>query len=232
MENILLVEDDLTLAMALQYSLEDEGMNIELAHNLKDAFLKFKNKKFDLVLLDITLPDGTGYDFCKKIRQNNNTTPIIFLTACDDEVNIVLGLDLGADDYVTKPFRVRELIARIKAAIRRNKGNKTDKIDENILTFSNISINLLTNKVKKNDREVELTPIEYKLLVVLSKNYNQVLSRNQILSKIWDDSGEYIDNNTLSVHIRRLREKIEDEPANPKYILTVRGVGYRLQRKL
>lgn len=231
MENILLIEDDTTLAMGIEYSLEDEGLNVEVRHNIEDGYNAFKKGEYDLILLDVTLPDGTGYDLCKKIRKEDSI-PIIFLTACDDEVNIVMGLDIGGDDYITKPFRVKELISRIRATIRRNSmtSNKTKTND--IISFGNILINLEENKVIKDDHELIITPIEYKLLVTLAKNPNQVLTRNQILEKIWDSSGDFIDDNTLSVHIRRLREKIEDNPASPKHIKTVRGVGYKLLSKV
>ncbi|WP_425449214.1 response regulator transcription factor [Dethiothermospora halolimnae] len=231
MENILLIEDDTTLAMGIEYSLEDEGLNVEVRHNIEDGYNAFKKGEYDLILLDVTLPDGTGYDLCKKIRKEDSI-PIIFLTACDDEVNIVMGLDIGGDDYITKPFRVKELISRIRAAIRRNSMTSNKTKTKDIISFGNILINLEENKVIKDDHELIITPIEYKLLVTLSRNPNQVLTRNQILEKIWDSSGDFIDDNTLSVHIRRLREKIEDNPASPKHIKTVRGVGYKLLSKV
>ncbi|SHH64754.1 DNA-binding response regulator, OmpR family, contains REC and winged-helix (wHTH) domain [Caloranaerobacter azorensis DSM 13643] len=230
MESILLIEDDTTLAMGIEYSLKDEGMEVEVKYNIKDGYSAFKEKDFDLILLDVILPDGTGYDLCKKIRKESNI-PIIFLTACDDEVNVIMGLDIGGDDYVTKPFRVKELISRIRATIRRNKMNNNRIRQEDTISFGSIVINIRENRVIKDDREIILTPIEYKLLLALAQNPNRVLTRTQILEKIWDLSGHFIDDNTLSVHIRRLREKIEDFPANPKYIKTVRGVGYKLSCK-
>ncbi|QIB27960.1 response regulator transcription factor [Caloranaerobacter azorensis] len=230
MESILLIEDDTTLAMGIEYSLKDEGMEVEVKYNIKDGYSAFKEKDFDLILLDVILPDGTGYDLCKKIRKESNI-PIIFLTACDDEVNVIMGLDIGGDDYVTKPFRVKELISRIRATIRRNRMNNNRIRQEDTISFGSIVINIRENRVIKDDREIILTPIEYKLLLALAQNPNRVLTRTQILEKIWDLSGHFIDDNTLSVHIRRLREKIEDFPANPKYIKTVRGVGYKLSCK-
>lgn len=226
MYKILLVEDDSTLAMGLEYSLEDEGMDVEVVDNIKNAYETFKNNDFDLILLDITLPDGTGYELCKRVRIESQI-PIIFLTACDDEVNVVLGLDIGGDDYVTKPFRVRELISRINAVIRRSKlkGNRNMSA---LINFDKIKIDLLANRVEKEGTDIALTPIEFKIISILASNPNRVMSRNQILEKIWDYSGDYIDDNTLSVHIRRLREKIEDDAANPNYIMTVRGIGYKL----
>lgn len=226
MYKILLVEDDSTLAMGLEYSLEDEGMDVEVVDNIKNAYETFKNNDFDLILLDITLPDGTGYELCKRVRIESQI-PIIFLTACDDEVNVVLGLDIGGDDYVTKPFRVRELISRINAVIRRNKLKENRNMSA-LINFDKIKIDLLANKVEKEGKDIALTPIEFKIISILASNPNRVMSRNQILEKIWDYSGDYIDDNTLSVHIRRLREKIEDDAANPNYIMTVRGIGYKL----
>lgn len=226
MYKILLVEDDSTLAMGLEYSLEDEGMDVEVVDNIKNAYETFKNNDFDLILLDITLPDGTGYELCKRVRIESQI-PIIFLTACDDEVNVVLGLDIGGDDYVTKPFRVRELISRINAVIRRSK-LKANRNMSALINFDKIKIDLLANRVEKEGTDIALTPIEFKIISILASNPNRVMSRNQILEKIWDYSGDYIDDNTLSVHIRRLREKIEDDAANPNYIMTVRGIGYKL----
>lgn len=226
MYKILLVEDDSTLAMGLEYSLEDEGMDVEVVDNIKNAYETFKNNDFDLILLDITLPDGTGYELCKRVRIESQI-PIIFLTACDDEVNVVLGLDIGGDDYVTKPFRVRELISRINAVIRRNKLKENRNMSA-LINFDKIKIDLMANKVEKEGKDIALTPIEFKIISILASNPNRVMSRNQILEKIWDYSGDYIDDNTLSVHIRRLREKIEDDAANPNYIMTVRGIGYKL----
>lgn len=226
MYKILLVEDDSTLAMGLEYSLEDEGMDVEVVDNIKNAYETFKSNDFDLILLDITLPDGTGYELCKRVRIESQI-PIIFLTACDDEVNVVLGLDIGGDDYVTKPFRVRELISRINAVIRRNKLKENRNMSA-LINFDKIKIDLMANKVEKEGKDIALTPIEFKIISILASNPNRVMSRNQILEKIWDYSGDYIDDNTLSVHIRRLREKIEDDAANPNYIMTVRGIGYKL----
>lgn len=221
MTNILLVEDDKTLAMGIEYSLNNEGFCVTVANSLEEAKSKFINE-IDLILLDITLPDGTGYDFCKIIR-NKSQVPIIFLTACDDEVNTVLGLDLGADDYITKPFRLKELISRIRAVLRRSyRNNKSEVVESN-----NIKVNSSEALVYKFDKQIMLTPSEYKLLLIFMKNKNQVLSRQQILKKIWDCEGDFVDDNTLSVYIKRLREKIEEDPSNPKNIITIRGLGYK-----
>ena len=223
MINILMIEDDSTIAFGVKYALEQEGFKIDICKDLESGRSNINEKSYDIILLDVMLPDGNGYDFCKEIRKIKNT-PIIFLTACDDEVNIVMGLDIGGDDYITKPFRVRELISRIKAVVRRNKGEDKGK---KILCYGNLSIHTLEARVYKNGEEVFLTSAEYKLLLILIQNENIVLSRNQILEKLWDVTYDFINDNTLTVYIKRLREKIEDDSSNPKFIITVRGMGYK-----
>ncbi|MGG7163342.1 response regulator transcription factor [Clostridium ihumii] len=224
MENILIVEDDNSIVLGLKYSLEQEGFNVGIANTLNEGREKLKEKIYNLVLLDINLPDGNGYEFCKEIRQNSDVG-IIFLTACDEEVNVVMGLDIGGDDYITKPFRVRELISRIKAVIRRK--INVSKVDKKVSIFGDLRICSLDGKVYKGDEEVILTLLEYKLLMMFTQNSNIVLTRNQILQKLWDEAGEYVNDNTLSVYIKRLRSKIEEDIGSPKFILTVRGVGYK-----
>ncbi|WP_040328820.1 response regulator transcription factor [Clostridium ihumii] len=224
MENILIVEDDNSIVLGLKYSLEQEGFNVGIANTLNEGREKLKEKIYNLVLLDINLPDGNGYEFCKEIRQNSDVG-IIFLTACDEEVNVVMGLDIGGDDYITKPFRVRELISRIKAVIRRK--TNVSKVDKKVSIFGDLRICSLDGKVYKGDEEVILTLLEYKLLMMFTQNSNIVLTRNQILQKLWDEAGEYVNDNTLSVYIKRLRSKIEEDIGSPKFILTVRGVGYK-----
>jgi DNA-binding response OmpR family regulator len=223
MSNILLVEDDSVLAFSIEFTLKSEGFDVKVANNLKYAGTLLDKLQFDLILLDIKLPDGNGYDFCKQIRLKSDI-PIIFLTACDEEVNIVTGLDIGADDYITKPFKIRELISRINAVLRRNnkKINKTD-----LLISGEIQVYTLQGMIKKNGEEIIATALEYRLLLHLMKHPKQVLSRNSILEGLWDFGGEFIDDNSLSVYIRRLREKIENNPAEPKYIITLRGLGYK-----
>ena len=223
MINILMVEDDSTIAFGVKYALEQEGFSLEICKDLESSRKSIHEKNYDIILLDVTLPDGNGYDFCKEIRKTNNT-PIIFLTACDDEVNIVMGLDLGGDDYITKPFRVRELISRIKAVLRRN---KKEEAPQKVLKYGDLSIHTLEARVYKNNEEVFLTSAEYKLLLILIQNENIVLSRNQILEKLWDVTYDFINDNTLTVYIKRLREKIEDDSSTPKHIITVRGMGYK-----
>lgn len=219
-----MVEDDITLAYGLEFALKNEGFEVVSVSSLKGARELYEINKFCLILLDLKLPDGTGYEFCREIRKNSKV-PIIFLTACDEEVNIVLGLDIGGDDYITKPFRIRELISRIKAVLRRSSAVET-KASETLFC-ENLKINLYEGKLLKNSQEIVLTAMEYRLLLTLINNPKQVLTRNTILEKLWDVGGEFVDDNTLSVYIRRLREKIEEDPAVPKFIVTVRGLGYK-----
>ena len=225
MKNILMVVDDSTIAFAVKYAVEQEGFNLDIAENLENARKIVNSKEYDLILLDVMLPDGNGYEFLKQLREHDEDTPVIFLTACDEEVNIVMGLDIGGDDYITKPFRVRELISRINAILRR-KGKSQDS-NKKILKFKNISIHTLEARVFKNNEEIFLTSAEYKLLLILIQNKNMVLSRAQILEKLWDVTYDFINDNTLSVYIKRLREKIEVDSSKPQYILTVRGLGYK-----
>ena len=224
MKNIVMVEDDSTIAFAVKYAVEQESFNLDIASDLNQAREIVSTKVYDLILLDVMLPDGNGYEFLKDLRKHDEDTPIIFLSACDEEVNIVMGLDIGADDYITKPFRVRELISRINAILRR-KGKIQD--NKKIIKFKNISIHTLEARVFKNDEEIILTSAEYKLLLILIQNKNVVLTRAQILEKLWDVTYDFVNDNTLSVYIKRLREKIEEDSSKPEYILTVRGVGYK-----
>jgi DNA-binding response OmpR family regulator len=220
---ILVVEDDRTIAMGLEYSLKHEGFSVTVRHDVASAEACLAGNAFDLVLLDVALPDGTGFDLCRTIRSRSQT-PVIFLTARDDEVNIVMGLDIGADDYVTKPFRVRELISRIKSVLRRT---KQDAVRASAITLGDVVIYVDQARVTKGGRDIPLTAMEYKLLLTLASHSGQVLTRNQILENIWDIAGEFVNDNTLTVYIKRLREKIEDDPQHPKLIQTVRGLGYR-----
>ncbi len=221
---IILVEDDKTIANGLEYSLNLEGFSVVLCSNVKSALDYISKEQFDLAILDLSLPDGSGYDICKKIKESYDI-PVIFLTACDDEVNVVMGLDMGADDYITKPFRIRELLSRINSVLRRY--NKLDN-SKTIFNYGDISINTTSAKVYKNKQEVFLTALEYKLLLVLINNKGIALSRNQLLEGIWDVAGDFVNDNTLTVYIKRLREKLEDDLQNPKFIKTIRGIGYKV----
>lgn len=225
MIKILFVEDDLPLALGIEYTLKQEGFDVIHAKNLEEAREKYKSLDFNIILLDVMLPDGSGYDFCREIRKESEV-PIIFMTACDEEVNVVLGLDMGGDDYVTKPIRVKELISRINAVLRR-KGITNTKSSEEIIKTGNILIEPLKYKVYKNGLNIDLTAIEYKLLLILIKNKGNAIERVTLLEKLWD-----VDGNSLTVYIKRLREKIEDDIKNPQYIETVRGIGYRWAERI
>lgn len=223
---ILLVEDDTALAMGAQYSLQKEGFEVICASNLNESRHFIHSDKFDMILLDVTLPDGNGFEFCREIRESGNDISIIFLTAVDEEANVVLGLDMGADDYLTKPIRVRELIARINAVSRRKgklTSDKEDKKNDEII-YKDIKIYPLRYEVYKGDKKISLTSSEYKLMLILIKNKGNVLTRKQILEKLWDVEGDFIDEKTLTVYIKRLREKLG---IDNKYIETVRGIGYK-----
>lgn len=223
MDRILLLEDDEALALGVEFTLKDEGYDVVRCSSVSDAEACFNEGKYDIAILDIMLPDGSGYDVCKYIKQKSSI-PIIFLTACDEEANVVMGLDIGADDYVTKPFRVRELISRINAVLRRTKAKNREAM---ILKSGDIELNTETATVKKNGVDLSLSSQEYKLLIIFMSNPGSVMSREQVLDKLIEGSGAYFDTNTLSVYIRRIREKIEDDSSNPMYIKTVRGLGYK-----
>lgn len=210
---ILLVEDDIFLREGLSEMLTKEGYDVTVAENFITANKKIR-EHFQLIILDIMLPDGNGLELCQEIRKADNNTPILFLTACDDEIQIVRGLDAGADDYVTKPFRLLELLSRIRALLRRS-GNQ-------ILSDKNITVDNDNMTVTKYGITISLTPTEYMILKTLMSNRGVIVTRNILLEKIWDCDESFIDDNTLSVHVSRLREKIGSE-----YIATVRGVGYR-----
>ena len=220
---ILIVEDDTTTAMGIEYSLQSEGYTVVHAKDCKTAEQELKNNSFSLILLDLNLPDGSGYDICKKVRSNGDT-PVIFLTAVDEESNVVMGLDLGADDYITKPFRLRELLSRIKAILRRSQRGL-----DNSIKIKDITIRVDEGRVYKGTEELFLTALEYRLLLTMFSNKNKVFSRENLLASIWDVAGNYVNDNTLTVYIKRLREKIEDNPHKPDIIKTVRGMGYRVQ---
>ena len=222
--NILLVEDDVTLAMGIEYSLKNEGFNVYTVGKIKDAKEKISNSHIDIILLDVNLPDGNGYELCKEIRVDSEV-PIIFLTACDEEVNIVMGLDLGADDYIAKPVRVRELVARINAVARRKGVVSKDKEDNKIIV-KDIKVLPLKYEVYKGEEKLQLTSVEYKLLLLLIENSGNVLTRKTLLEKLWDIEGDFIEESTLTVYIKRLREKLKEDKINP-YIETVRGIGYK-----
>jgi len=223
MSRILLLEDDISLIEGLQYALEKNGYEIEVARSVREAKERLR-EAFDLLLLDVALPDGTGFDVCESVRKNGNQVPVIFLTAADDEMSIVRGLDGGGDDYVTKPFKLGELCSRIHALLRRA---GLPKEEASLLRSGNITIDLNKSQVFDHDKELELTRAEYRLLCLLVRNEGIIVSRNRILEELWDNGGSFVDDNTLSVYIRRLREKVEKDPSVPERLATVRGFGYR-----
>lgn len=222
--NIFLLEDDEAIGIGLVYSLQNEGYTVTHAKTVKKATKIIAEKTFSLYLLDLTLPDGSGYDVCKQIKEMGDL-PVIFLTAYDDEVNVVMGFDLGADDYISKPFRLKELTARIKSVLRRYNKETAD----GIIKIKDITINTTSAKVSKAGEEIILTAMEYRLLLILLNNRGRILSRTQLLENIWDIDGDFVEDNTLTVYIKRLRDKIEDEPNKPEIIKTVRGLGYVIE---
>ena len=223
MSKILLLEDDLSLINGLSFAFRKQGCELAVVRTLKEANELWGEGKYDLLVLDVSLPDGTGYEFCKKVRQVSKV-PIIFLTASDEEMNIIMGLDIGGDDYITKPFKLGVLVSRINALLRRAKGfNSTDTE----LQSNGIKVLMLQGQVFKNEKLIDLTAAEYKLLCLFMKNPNVVLTKEQILDKLWDCEGNYIDSSTLTVYMRRLRMKIEDNPSEPQMLLTVRRMGYK-----
>ena len=217
---ILLVEDNDVIILGLEYLLKEENFEYSVVKNKRDTLCILDKEKFDVVLLDISLPDGSGFDLCKYIKEKKNTA-VIFLTAKDEEKDVVLGFDLGADDYIIKPFRNRELISRIKNVLKRN-----EKADNSYIANGNIRIDVDLGKVYKNEKEIMLTKLEYKILLNLFSNRNKLITREEILNDIWDIAGNFVNDNTLTVYIKRIREKIGDKEG--KIIETVRGLGYRI----
>ena len=222
MKRLFLLEDDLSLINELSFALKKQGYEITVARTTLEADALWE-KEYDLAVLDVTLPDGSGFDFCKKIRQTSKV-PIMFLTAADEETDIIMGLDIGGDDYITKPFKLAVFLSRVNALLRRSENFGTAVTE---LNSGGICIQLLKGEVYKRGELVELTASEYKLLCLFMENPDQILSQEQILGRLWDVDGSYIDNNSLTVYIRRLRIKIEDDPGEPKRIVTVRGMGYK-----
>ncbi len=220
--NILLVEDDREIIKNLTEFLNNEGFNVESVTGQKDAlsYVDEHMQNIDIVLLDVSLEDGNGFAVCTAIKQNTDIS-VIFLTASGDEYSVVMGLDMGADDYIGKPFRPRELVSRIKSVLRRS-----GRIS-NVIELADIKIDTTGGKVIKSGEEIFLSALEYRLLLIFAANKGVVLSRNKLLEEIWDASGEFVNDNTLTVYIKRLREKIENDAQKPEIIKTVRGMGYR-----
>lgn len=228
MKRLLLLEDDISLVDGLTYSLKKEGYGFDVVRTVREAkaVLSGTSSDYDLLILDVCLPDGSGYEICEQIRASGNQVPILFLTAADEELNIIRGLDCGGDDYLTKPFRLGELCSRIRALIRRSGIQKSLEKTE-ILSSGNLRIHLTENCAWLGEQLLSLTPMEYRLLCLFLRNKGCVLTREKLLNELWDSCGSFVDDNTLSVHIRRLRERIEEHPSRPVHLLTVRGFGYQ-----
>lgn len=222
MTKILLVEDDGQIAAYLGELLRAESFDTQIAGSKKEAGECLLAQDFDLVLLDVSLPDGNGFSICAEVKREYEI-PVVFLTASGDEYSVVAGLDMGADDYIAKPFRPRELISRIRSVLRRCKK------EQRILSCGDLRVNVSSATVTKGEKELFLSALEYRLLLLLLQNKGQILTRNQLLEEIWDASGEYVNDNTLSVYMKRLREKIEENPQSPRLLHTIRGIGYRME---
>lgn len=223
MTHVLLVDDDTSIVSNLRTLLNQEGFQVTSANNQKETIdlLDSGQYHFDLALLDVSLPDGSGFSLCSAIKANSDI-PVIFLTASDDEYSVVAGLDLGADDYIPKPFRPRELISRMNSVLRRyHRGSQP-------LEYHELKADTVRGLVYKNNVELTLSALEYRLLLLFLSNQSIVLTRSRLLDELWDMAGEFVNDNTLTVYIKRLREKIEADPAHPEYIKTIRGLGYKL----
>lgn len=221
MTRIFLVEDDKAIAKNLTLLLRSEGFTVSHAATRGEASAMLAGNLFDLALVDIALPDGNGFTVCTEIKERYQI-PVLFLTASGDDASVVTGLNMGADDYITKPFRPRELIARIRAALR--KQERTGQAFE----VCDLCVDTASGVVTKYGREIFLSALEYRLLLIFMNNPKNIITRSRLLDELWDAAGEFVSDNTLTVYIKRLREKIENDPANPQIILTVRGTGYRL----
>lgn len=221
---IFVLEDDEAIGIGLSYTLESEKYEVTLVKTVAEAKKTVENEEFDIYILDLTLPDGNGYEVCSLIKSKGDF-PVIFLTAYDDEINVVTGFELGADDYISKPFRVRELLARVKSVLRRYSKDNAD----GIVKIGELSVNTAEARVLLRGEEVILTAMEYRLLLSFVNNRGTVLTRSKLLEEIWDVDGDFVNDNTLTVYIKRLRDKIENDPNDPQYIKTVRGMGYLMK---
>ena len=223
-EKILIIEDEEDLVKGLKFNLIDEGYEVDWALDGEEGLHKIINEKPDLVILDIMLPQKDGLDICREMRQKNINIPILMLTAKSEEIDKVIGLEIGADDYITKPFSIRELLARIKAHLRRVK--REERIDTKIYSFDDIEIDLFRFKIKKKGEELNLTSLEVEILKYFIIHKGEVVSRNDLLDHVWGYDS-YITTRTVDNHILKLRKKIEEDPAHPQYIRSVYGGGYR-----
>lgn len=223
-KKILIVEDEPGILVSLKDEFESQGYIVHVAEDGEKGLDIAKGEKPDLIILDIMLPVLDGYEVCKKLRMEGDTTPIIMLTVKDEEVDKVLGLELGADDYVTKPFSFRELTARVKAVFRRTEERTPDLT---CYSFGQIELDFKKYEAKKKNKKLELTPLEFQMLKLFIQKKEQVLSRDDFLDKIWGEDNVSVSDRTVDSHIANIRKKIEDDPSNPKHILSIRGVGYK-----
>ncbi len=243
---ILLLEDDISLIDGLEFSLQKNDFTVETVRTVGEALKRLQSddliNQYDLLLLDITLPDGTGFEVCERVRKENSRIPVIFLTASDEEVNVIRGLDGGGDDYITKPFKLGELCSRIRALLRRAgysrqtgndapqesaQGSAPRQNTDNRIVSGGLMIDLTASRVTLDGKTLDLTRAEYRLICLLVRNAERVMTRDMIFNELWDHMGSFVDDNTLSVYIRRLREKIETDPSKPEHLITARGFGYR-----
>lgn len=223
MSKLLLLEDDLSLIQGLSFAFQKAGYALDIARTLREADTLWQEGAYDLLILDVSLPDGSGFEFCEQVRRTSQV-PIIFLTASDTETHITMGLDMGGDDYITKPFKLAVLLSRINAILRRSQQFQQPSGE---LSSNGITLQLLEGRAYKSGVLLELTAAEYKLLRLFMEQPNIILSTEQIMGRLWDCDGDFVDGNTLAVYIRRLRAKIEDDPAKPLRIVTVRRMGYK-----
>ena len=225
-KRIFFVEDDVSLINGLSFALKKQGYETDIARTSMEARKLWEKGTYDLVILDVSLPDGSGYDLCRLIRETSKV-PIVFLTAADEETDIIMGLDIGGDDYITKPFKLAVFLSRVNALLRRSENFEGDSARDTWLSSGGIMVNRLEGQVYKDGVQIGLTAGEYKLLCLFMENPDRVLSPEQILGRLWDSEENYINSSTLTVYIRRLRAKIEDNPGVPKRIVTIRRMGYK-----
>ncbi len=226
MSKLLLLEDDMSLIDGLTYTFRKNGFEVEVARTVGEALAKLPDlADFDLLILDVTLPDGTGFTVCEEVRRQSEEIPILFLTASDEEVNVIRGLDSGGDDYITKPFKLGELLSRIRALLRR--AGMSSRQPAGQIRCGGLTIDLVSRRAVLRGRALDLTQAEFRLLCLLARNAGRTVTREVILNDLWDNAGAFVDDNTLSVYVRRLREKVEEDPSQPRHLITVRGCGYQ-----
>jgi len=223
-KKILIVEDDPGILLSLKDEFESQGYEVSAAEDGEKGFKMAKQQKPELIILDIMLPVIDGYEICKRLRMEGDTTPIIMLTVKDKEIDRVLGLELGADDYVTKPFSLREIMARVKAVLRRTEERVKDLAT---CSFGQVELDFKKYEAKKKGKKLELTPLEFQMLKLFIQRKGEVISRDDFLDKIWGEDNTYVSFRTVDSHIANIRKKIEDDPSNPKHIISIRGVGYK-----